>query len=123
MIDIKNVSKWYGSFQVLTDCTTSIQKGEVVSIIGPSGTGKSTLSKVLAGHPDYAVQSGEAFVDGSSYGDERRMPLRPPVAVLAGPVPLAWAALLQEIDYNLVRRSCYCRRFKWRSCPCMYDFV
>jgi hypothetical protein len=35
---------------------------------------------------------GEAFVDGSSYGDERRMPLRPPVAVLAGPVPLAWAA-------------------------------
>ena len=34
---------------------------------------------------------GEAFVDGSSYGDERRMPLRPPVAVLAGPVPLAWA--------------------------------
>jgi glutamate/aspartate transport system ATP-binding protein len=35
MIDIKNVSKWYGSFQVLTDCTTSIRKGEVVAPASP----------------------------------------------------------------------------------------
>ena len=41
MIDIKNVSKWYGSFQVLTDCTTNIEKGEVVVVCGPSGSGKS----------------------------------------------------------------------------------
>jgi len=47
MIDIKNVSKWYGSFQVLTDCTTSIQKGEVVVVCGPSGSGKSTLIKTV----------------------------------------------------------------------------
>ena len=45
MIQIQNVSKWYGSFQVLTDCTTSIQKGEVVVVCGPSGSGKSTLIK------------------------------------------------------------------------------
>ena len=43
MIDIKNVSKWYGNFQVLTDCTTTIRKGEVVVVCGPSGSGKSTL--------------------------------------------------------------------------------
>ena len=42
MIDIKNVSKWYGSFQVLTDCTTSIKKGEVVVVCGPSGTTSAT---------------------------------------------------------------------------------
>ena len=49
MIDIKNVSKWYGSFQVLTDCTTKVAKGEVVVVCGPSGSGKSTLMHTLAG--------------------------------------------------------------------------
>ena len=47
MIELRNVSKWYGSFQVLTDCSASIQKGEVVVICGPSGSGKSTLGKKL----------------------------------------------------------------------------
>ena len=47
MIDIQQVSKWYGDFQVLTDCTTSIQKGEVVVVCGPSGSGKSTLIKTV----------------------------------------------------------------------------
>jgi putative ABC transport system ATP-binding protein len=47
MIEIKNVSKWYGSFQVLTDCTTTIHKGEVVVVCGPSGSGKSTLMNIL----------------------------------------------------------------------------
>jgi glutamate/aspartate transport system ATP-binding protein len=64
MIDIKNVSKWYGSFQVLTDCTTSIQKGEVVVVCGPSGSGKSTLIKTVnALEP---IQKGEIVVDGTS---------------------------------------------------------
>jgi len=62
MIDIKNVSKWYGSFQVLTDCTTSIKKGEVVVVCGPSGSGKSTLIKTVnALEP---VQEGTIMVDG-----------------------------------------------------------
>jgi len=47
MIDIKDVSKWYGSFQVLTDCTTKVGKGEVVVVCGPSGSGKSTLIKTV----------------------------------------------------------------------------
>ena len=47
MIEMKNVSKWYGSFQVLTDCSTNINKGEVVVVCGPSGSGKSTLIKTI----------------------------------------------------------------------------
>ncbi|MDB5796044.1 MAG: gltL, partial [Noviherbaspirillum sp.] len=49
MIDIKNVGKWYGEFQVLGDCTTSVEKGDVVVVCGPSGSGKSTLIKTVNG--------------------------------------------------------------------------
>ena len=49
MIEIQKISKWYGDFQVLTDCTTSIEKGEVVVVCGPSGSGKSTLIKTALG--------------------------------------------------------------------------
>ncbi|MFZ1444712.1 MAG: ATP-binding cassette domain-containing protein, partial [Candidatus Dechloromonas phosphoritropha] len=45
MIDIRQVSKWYGQFQVLTECTTCVKEGEVVVVCGPSGSGKSTLIK------------------------------------------------------------------------------
>jgi glutamate/aspartate transport system ATP-binding protein len=69
MIDIKNVSKWYGSFQVLTDCSTSIQKGEVVVVCGPSGSGKSTLIKTVnALEP---IQKGDIVVDGISVADPK----------------------------------------------------
>ena len=64
MIEIKNVSKWYGSFQVLTDCSTSIAKGEVVVVCGPSGSGKSTLIKTVnALEP---IQKGDIVVNGVS---------------------------------------------------------
>ncbi len=62
MIELKSVSKWYGSFQVLTDCSTSIKKGEVVVICGPSGSGKSTLIKTINALEPF--QSGEIYVDG-----------------------------------------------------------
>jgi len=69
VIDIKNISKWYGSFQVLTDCTTSIQKGEVVVVCGPSGSGKSTLIKTVnALEP---IQKGDVVVDGVSITDPK----------------------------------------------------
>ena len=69
MIDIKNVSKWYGSFQVLTDCTTRIKKGEVVVVCGPSGSGKSTLIKTVnALEP---IQKGDITVDGISISDPK----------------------------------------------------
>jgi len=69
MIDIKNISKWYGTFQVLTDCTTSIKKGEVVVVCGPSGSGKSTLIKTVnALEP---IQKGDIVVDGTSISDPK----------------------------------------------------
>ncbi len=69
MIDIKNVSKWYGSFQVLTDCTTNIQKGEVVVVCGPSGSGKSTLIKTVNALEPF--QKGDIVVDGISISDPK----------------------------------------------------
>ena len=69
MIDIKNISKWYGSFQVLTDCTTTVNKGDVVVVCGPSGSGKSTLIKTVnALEP---IQKGDIVVDGTSIGDPK----------------------------------------------------
>ncbi|WP_195818361.1 amino acid ABC transporter ATP-binding protein [Roseobacter sp. MH60115] len=62
MIDIENISKWYGDFQVLTDCTTQVAKGEVVVVCGPSGSGKSTLIKCVNGLEP--VQQGRISVDG-----------------------------------------------------------
>ena len=69
MIELQNVSKWYGSFQVLTDCSTSIQKGEVVVICGPSGSGKSTLIKTINALEPF--QSGEITVDGIALHDPK----------------------------------------------------
>ena len=69
MIEFKNISKWYGSFQVLTDCTTSLQKGEVVVVCGPSGSGKSTLIKCANGLEPF--QQGELLVNGVSVGDPK----------------------------------------------------
>ena len=69
MIEIDNVSKWYGSFQVLTDCTTSVKKSEVVVVCGPSGSGKSTLIKTVNALEPF--QKGEIQVNGISVGDPR----------------------------------------------------
>ncbi len=66
MIEIKNVSKWYGEKQVLDDCTTHVNKGEVVVVCGPSGSGKSTLIKAVNGLEP--IQKGEILVDGISVG-------------------------------------------------------
>lgn len=64
MIEMKDVSKWYGSFQVLTDCSTNMNKGDVVVVCGPSGSGKSTLIKTVNGLE--SVQKGEITVNGQS---------------------------------------------------------
>ena len=60
MITLKNISKWYGRFQVLKDCTTQVNKGEVVVVCGPSGSGKSTLIKTVNGLEP--VQKGQIFI-------------------------------------------------------------
>jgi glutamate/aspartate transport system ATP-binding protein len=69
MIELKNVSKWYGPVQVLNGCSTTIQKGEVVVVCGPSGSGKSTLIKTInALEP---IQQGEIYVDGQAVHDPK----------------------------------------------------
>ena len=62
MIEIKDANKFYGDFQVLKDCSTSVSKGEVVVVCGPSGSGKSTLIKCVNGLEP--LNSGEITVDG-----------------------------------------------------------
>jgi glutamate/aspartate transport system ATP-binding protein len=69
MIELQNVSKWYGSFQVLTDCSTSSKKGEVVVICGPSGSGKSTLIKTINALEPF--QAGKITVDGIALHDSK----------------------------------------------------
>src|SRR5436190_21963431 len=69
MISIKNVSKWYGSFQVLADCSTEVAKGDVVVVCGPSGSGKSTLIKTVNGLEPF--QKGTITVDGVSVNDAK----------------------------------------------------
>ncbi|RYX92937.1 MAG: amino acid ABC transporter ATP-binding protein, partial [Comamonadaceae bacterium] len=69
MIEMKEVSKWYGSVRVLDDCTTSISKGEVVVVCGPSGSGKSTLIKTINALEPF--QKGQIFVDGQAVHDPK----------------------------------------------------
>lgn len=68
MISLKNVSKWYGHFQVLADCTTEVKKGEVVVVCGPSGSGKSTLIKTVNGLEP--IQKGSITVNGIGVNDK-----------------------------------------------------
>jgi glutamate/aspartate transport system ATP-binding protein len=69
MIEIKDVSKWYGSFQVLKNCTTRVEQGEVIVVCGPSGSGKSTLIKVVNALEPF--QKGTIHVDGISVSDPK----------------------------------------------------
>jgi glutamate/aspartate transport system ATP-binding protein len=69
MIEIKRVSKRYGQFQVLTDCSTQVAKGEVVVVCGPSGSGKSTLIKTVNGLEPF--HQGDILVDGISVADAK----------------------------------------------------
>jgi general L-amino acid transport system ATP-binding protein len=67
MISIANVSKWYGGFQVLNECTTKVEKGEVIVVCGPSGSGKSTLIRCLNRLETH--EQGTVIVDGITLDD------------------------------------------------------
>ena len=67
MITLENVSKWYGKFQVLKNCTTKVGKGEVVVVCGPSGSGKSTLIKTVNGLEP--IQQGKIIIDDTEITD------------------------------------------------------
>jgi glutamate/aspartate transport system ATP-binding protein len=64
MIDIRNVTKWYGDFRALDDCTTTVTAGSVVVVCGPSGSGKSTLIRCVNGLE--SIDAGTITVDGVS---------------------------------------------------------
>jgi Fe-S cluster assembly ATP-binding protein len=65
-LEIKNLNVSIGDKQIIKDFSLTVPKGEVHAIMGPNGTGKSTLAKALAGHPDYEITSGDALMDGES---------------------------------------------------------
>ena len=69
MIEIQNVSKWYGPTQVLNNCSVRIAKGDVVVVCGPSGSGKSTLIKTVNGLEPF--QQGQLIVDGVPLHDPK----------------------------------------------------
>ncbi|HEY3586282.1 MAG TPA: amino acid ABC transporter ATP-binding protein [Myxococcaceae bacterium] len=69
MISVRKVSKLYGTFQALRNCSTEVDRGEVVVVCGPSGSGKSTLIKCVNGLE--TIQQGEILVNGVSVGDPR----------------------------------------------------
>ncbi len=69
MISLKNISKWYGHFQVLNDCSTEVNTGEVVVVCGPSGSGKSTLIKTVNGLEP--IQRGQIMVNDIIVNDKR----------------------------------------------------
>jgi ABC-type polar amino acid transport system ATPase subunit len=69
MIEIKNVSKWFGDFQVLEEINETIERGQTVVICGPSGSGKSTLLRCINGLEPF--QKGEIIVDGISLSDPK----------------------------------------------------
>jgi len=75
MIKFDKVSKWYGAFQVLTDCSLQVEKGEVIVVCGPSGSGKSTLIKCVNALESY--QSGSLTVEnievGAARTDQRKL--------------------------------------------------
>src|SRR3954467_2559164 len=65
-LEIKNLHVAIGEKQIVKGLALTIKTGEVHAIMGPNGTGKSTLSKAIAGHPDYTITSGDVLLDGKS---------------------------------------------------------
>src|SRR5664279_1767123 len=65
-LEIKDLHVSIGDKEIVKGLTLTIKTGEVHAIMGPNGTGKSTLSKAIAGHPDYTITSGDVLIDGKS---------------------------------------------------------
>ena len=70
IIDVRNVSKWYGAFRVLTDVNLTVARGERIVVCGPSGSGKSTLIRCF--NRLEAHQQGEIVVNGITLHDRMR---------------------------------------------------
>ena len=69
LLEIQNLRVSINDNEILKDLNLTINKGEIHAIMGTNGSGKSTFSKVLAGHPAYSVLNGDIFFKGSSILD------------------------------------------------------
>jgi Fe-S cluster assembly ATP-binding protein len=65
-LEIKDLHISIGEKPIVKGFTLTVRQGEVHAIMGPNGTGKSTLAKAIAGHPDYTITSGDVLIDGKS---------------------------------------------------------
>jgi Fe-S cluster assembly ATP-binding protein len=65
-LEIKDLRISIGDKPIVNGVTLTIRQGEVHAIMGPNGTGKSTLAKAIAGHPDYTITGGDVLLDGKS---------------------------------------------------------
>ena len=65
-LEISNLHVSIGDKEIVKGLSLTIKSGEIHAVMGPNGTGKSTLSKAVAGHPDYAVTGGDILLDGKS---------------------------------------------------------
>ena len=66
LLDISNLKANIEDKQIIKNLNLSIKKGEIHVIMGPNGCGKSTLSKILAGHPSYEVEKGDVTFDSNN---------------------------------------------------------
>ena len=88
--ELRNISKWYGKHQVLTDVSLSVDRGEIVALVGRSGSGKSTVLRILAGLSEDHV--GERVVSG------------PPSIAFQEPRLFPWRDVRTNVGYGLTRR-------------------
>jgi Fe-S cluster assembly ATP-binding protein len=65
-LEIKDLHVSIGEKEIIKGFSLTIGTGEVHALMGPNGTGKSTLSKAIAGHPDYTITGGDVLLDGKS---------------------------------------------------------
>jgi len=65
-LEIKNLHVSTGDKEIVKGLSLTINPGEIHAIMGPNGTGKSTLAKAIAGHPDYTITAGDVLLDGKS---------------------------------------------------------
>jgi Fe-S cluster assembly ATP-binding protein len=64
MLEIRRLNVSIGGRKILDDCSLTVEDGEVAAVMGPNGTGKSTLAYVIAGRKDYEVESGDVILNG-----------------------------------------------------------